>query len=486
MTTPRLALVLANSFAVRNTLHTPVLAELAARRDLEVVFLTPFPQDQERIQQTGAAHLSWALLHRPVEGAGLAYGGSLATARRLTQRLCMRPLLNVAGFGNLVYRFNEIHQFTGHLQKKTLPPQRQEREAVAGNFVEPRLGRPWPGSKAVFDLLYRLYYATWYNEPAVEAFFDGFRPHLVVLHHLQFASIRPYNTSARRRGIPILGIVASWDQPTTKGPLCPGMDQYLVQSSRMAEELAAYHGVDRRRIAVTGWPQMDYYQQPGVLAPRQAFLADIGLPPTARYLLLGANSARLGPHEPGIAAHLAAHLARDPATRDVTLVIRPHPNDNQWQERFGFLHDPPQVLVLPAEWGRLDFLANLLHHAEVLLATGGTIHLDAMALDTCAVAIGFAGDLDGRPEHQVKHWYEMDHYRPVLESGGVRLAASFAELDQAVDAYLADPGLDSQERQRCRQEQLEPLDGGASRRLVELMAQEARRAAAGIQGGDKA
>ncbi|MBI5523109.1 MAG: hypothetical protein HY910_10800 [Desulfarculus sp.] len=479
MPKPRLALVLANSFAARNTLRTPVLAELAARAEMEVVILTPFPRDQEIIQATGAGHLSWALLSKPAQGVGLAYGGAWATARRLAQRACMRPLHGLAGLGNLVYRFNEIHQFVGHLQKKDLPPEQRAREAQAGNFVDPGLGRPWPASRAMLDWLYRLYYATWYNEPAVEAFLDRFQPHLMVLHHLQFESIRPYNTAARRRGIPILGIVASWDQPTTKGPLCPGVERYLVHSRRMREELARWHGVAPERVEVVGWPQMDIYHQPGTIRPRAQFLAELGLDPGRRLLLLGANSARLGPHEPGIARHLAGRISQDPAWADVTLVVRPHPNDNQWATRFSGLHQPPGVLLLAPEWGRLDFLANLLAHSQALLATGGTIHLDAVALDTCAVAIGFAGDLAGEMGAKVRQWYQMDHYAPVLQSGGVRLVASYAELDQALEAYLADPGLDAPGRARCRAEQLEPLDGGASRRLVQALLEAARRAARG-------
>lgn len=477
MPKPRLALVLANSFAVRNTLRTPVLAELAACPEMEAVILTPFPQDQEIIKATGAGHLSWALLSRPVEGVGLTYGGVWATARRLAQRACTRPLHGLAGFGNLVYRFNEINQFVGHRQKKDLPPQHRAREAQAGNYVDPGLGRPWPASRAMLDLLRRLYYGTWYNEPAVEAFLDRFQPHLMVLHHLQFESIRPYNTAARRRGIPLLGIVASWDQPTTKGPLCPGVGRYLVQSRQMREELARWHGVAPERVEVVGWPQMDIYRQPEAIRPRDQFLAEMGLDPGRRLLLLGANSARLGPHEPGIARRLARRIAQDPAWGDVTLVVRPHPNDNQWAERFAGLHQPPGVVLLAPEWGRLDFLANLLAHSQVLLATGGTIHLDAVALDTCAVAIGFAGDLQGEIGAKVRQWYQMDHYAPVLESGGVRLVASFAEMDQALEGYLADPGLDAKGRALCRAQQLEPLDGGASRRLVRATLAAARQAA---------
>ncbi len=473
----RVALVLANAMAVRNTLQSPVLGELAGRDDLEVAFLTPSPADRQIIAAQNAPHLTWALLSRPLEGAGLSQGGPARMLARLAGRLAMRGLRPWAGFGNLVYRFNEMRGFRGHAQKKALPPERRAREAQAGNFVEPALGRPWPASRALFDLLNNLYHATWHDEPAVEAFLDQYRPDLLALHHVQFESVRPWSAGARRRGIPILGVVASWDQPTTKGPLCPGLGRVLVQSRQMRDELERHHGVPPQRVEVVGWPQMDIYLQPGVIRPRADLLAELGLGPTRRLVLLGANSARLGPHEPGIAAHLARVLAADPATQDVTLVIRPHPNDNDWEARFGGLKRPPAVLVLPAEWGRLDFLANLLAHAQVVLASAGTICLDAIALDTCTVGLGFDGDLVV-PHHQsVRRWYELDHYAPVAASGGLRVVGGFDELDRAVAAYLADPNRDREGRALCRAEQLEPFDGLASRRLVQALAREAKAAA---------
>lgn len=47
----------------------------------------------------------------------------------------------------------------------------------------------------------------------------------------------------------------------------------------------------------------------------------------------------------------------------------------------------------------------------------------------------------------------------------------------AAKAYLEDPATDAAGRERCRREQLEPLDGQASARLVELIAAQAQRAA---------
>lgn len=478
MAKARIALVLPNSMAVRNTLETGVLAELAQLGDLEVAVLTPYAANAEAVARLGAPGFTWVDLNQPGPDPGLTYGGPLATVARLAQRLTARLLRPWVGFAQLVYRFNQVRGFAGHRQKTALPPEDRRREALAGNFADPALGRPWPDSRALLRLFYALHYARWYSEPRVEAFCERFRPDLMVLHHLQNEAVRPWANAARRRGLPLLGVVGSWDQPTTKGPLVAGVDRYLVQSRRMREELRLYHGVGEEQVEVTGWPQMDVYRQPGVIAPREELLAELGLPPGRRFVLLGANSARLGAHEISIAAFLAKSLAQGLAQGlaagqhgpDCSLVIRPHPKDGAWRERFGHLHAPPGVIVLPAELGRLHFLASLLTHAEVLVASSGSICLDAIALDTCVINLAFDGDLRVDPARRSARWLELDHYAPVVASGGLRLAASYEDLAQALAAYLDNPALDAAGRARCRAEQLEPLDGQSSRRVARAIA----------------
>ena len=95
--------------------------------------------------------------------------------------------------------------------------------------------------------------------------------------------------------------------------------------------------------------------------------------------------------------------------------------------------------------------------------------MDAVAFDTCVVNLGFDGAVEVDDSESSRHWYQMDHYRPVLESGGVWLAADFDELDTAINAYLHDPGLHADRRRLLREQQLEPMDGRASARIVNII-----------------
>lgn len=194
-------------------------------------------------------------------------------------------------------------------------------------------------------------------------------------------------------------------------------------------------------------------------------------------LLFAANSSRLGAHEPSIIAHVSRQIDTDTVYGyPCSLIIRPHPRDSEWQTRFSQLHNPPQVVALPAEKGRLDFLTNLLAHASITLASSGSIALDSVALDTPVINIGFDGDLEADYYNSALRFCETDHYANVIKSGGVRLVKSYQELDEAIMAYLKDPALNSNGRQRLRNEQLEPFDGHASERIFNLITAEAYKA----------
>jgi hypothetical protein len=470
----RVAMLLPNNMAVRNVLQTPVLDYLAKADKTEITFLTPFQHNANLIAAQHASNIGWRQLSRPMDGDyGLLDGRAAMVGRRVVHRILQRTIGRWAGFGNLVFRFNEIQGFKGHLRKKKLPPEKLNREALAGNFPDSRLGRPFPRSKTLLRLLYSLYYTTWYSEPQVEAFFDLYQPDTLVLYHVQVESIRPYVSAARRRKLPILGIVGSWDQPTSKGPLCPSISRYAVQTQKMREELHRFHGVDPSLVSVTGWPSMDINLKPDLIKPRDEFLAELGLNPNQSIILFGANASRLGFHEPSITQRISNWIQDGGPQKPATLILRPHPVDSHWKERFAHLHNPPNCLVFPAEAGRLDFLANLLKHSAVVLASTGSILLDAVSVDTCAIGLSFDGDLQVDYLNSIARSYEQDHYVPVVASGGIRLAKSFEELFSLIERYLSDSGVDAEGRIRLRAEQLEPLDGKSSQRLADLIVESA-------------
>lgn len=453
-----LAVVVPNAMAARMVFASDVLDAMAANPSLQAVFATPDPKHREVVERH--PNLRWASMGSETE---------TQDGREWRQRLhrAARRWMG-AEFANLAFRFNHLHGFSAHRHKMALPEDAKRREALAGNFLHEALGRPWPSSKSLFKALYALHYADWVPEPSfVEAFFERERPERLAIVHVQNARIGSYARAARRRRIPMSGVVASWDQPTTKGPLCRGLQRIAVQNAAMQDELVAHHQVPTSRIVVTGWPQMDVYRQQDKWPGRSETLSRLSLKADESFLLFAANTERLGGHEPDVVRHLADRLTARPG-KPLRVVLRPHPRDVNWQARFSHLAGLG-VIVLPAQQDELNWLASLLANTEMTICTGGSIALDAMAFDKPVVSLTSNCGLGPLGREDIGIWLQADHVRRLLGMGGVRAAASLDALDDAVSAYLADPGLDAAARRMTRQTFLEPFDGRASARLAHFL-----------------
>ena len=454
----RVLVVLPFDMSARNVIRTPVASLLAARDDLKVTMVSRDPEDAARLHALPGNAIDWVEMLRPFRGHE-GIGRFLAD---------VKFAVGFYLYTVLAFRFNAIAGFRGFRQRL--------RQRIGLRWLAFReglptlrcLGWPFPRSHGLFRWLYRLQYGGWLRHRTVDALFNTVRPDLIVLTHLQTGLVTPYVLAAQRRRIPILGVNGSWDQPTTKGPLVPGVRHVLAQSVRVQDELQEHHGHGAARTTVIGWPQMDPYVSGPHAGGRARFLSELGLADDRRYALVGAYSRRLGHHEPQMCAALADYLRGSEWKGGVTLYIRCHPLERDWEDRFGHLHDPPGVIVEPPALGDLPYLADLLRYAAVVIASAGTINLDAAALDTPTVAVAFESENDPYYDRPARR-YDMEHYSAVVRTGGVRMVRSQAELEDAVAAYLRDPTLDAGGRRRLRREQLEPLDGGASQRFADAI-----------------
>ena len=456
MTAPGRTILILSPFDMitRNILATDMATHLARQPGLRSVLVTRNLKDAEAVAAHGPALAQEPMIRFLRSPAGWRERAAEA--------------LLAGGFGLhlvLTHRFNAVQGFKGHQDRLAQSWALRKPAVREGLPVLRFLDKPFPRSRRLLNALLALYWKDWQRHPRAASLFDREQPDLVVLAHCQNHFVTPYVLEALRRGVPILGVNGSWDQPTTKGPLAPGIQRFLVQSRQVAIDLERHHGVEPERCVAVGWPQMDLYARPGTLVDRDVFLARMGLPQGRRYILVGAYSERLGPHEPAMCRWLAEQNAQGAFGPDVTLWIRCHPNETQAAERFGALDRRPDVVVERPGMGDLPQLANLVRHAACVVSSAGTIGLDASALDTPSIAVAFedpAVPFHDRPSRR----YDMEHYAAVMATGGIRKVTSLEDLGAALAAYLQDRSLDAEGRARLRAEHLEPLDGRAAERTV--------------------
>ena len=171
----------------------------------------------------------------------------------------------------------------------------------------------------------------------VEALFDRVRPDLLFVTPLLYFGSQQvdYVRSARRRGIPSVLGVGSWDHLTTKGMIHEMPDRLLVWNELQRDEAVALHDARPDQVEVTGAQAYDHWFTTEPSTTQEAFCARVGLWPDRPYLLYLCSSPFIAPHEVDVVRQWMAAIraSGDPVLRTVGLLVRPHPqNAAQWAE----------------------------------------------------------------------------------------------------------------------------------------------------------
>lgn len=159
------------------------------------------------------------------------------------------------------------------------------------------------------------------NTPMVELL-DSYKPD-VVLHPtpLEGPFLNDLMVECQKRGIPMVAIMNSWDNPSTKSMYAHKPDWLLVWARQTYEHAVRYLQMDPKRIVEFGAAQFDVYREPPRI-DRATFCQRHGIDP-ARKILLYAGSSK-GTHE---FEHLKMldEAVDSGYLRNVTILYRPHP-----------------------------------------------------------------------------------------------------------------------------------------------------------------
>ncbi|HSE21514.1 MAG TPA: hypothetical protein VLB68_07630 [Pyrinomonadaceae bacterium] len=281
--------------------------------------------------------------------------------------------------------------------------------------------------------------------------------------------------------IATLNWVLSFDNLTSRGCL-PLFDFYAVWNERMkAQVLQLYPERKPTDVYITGTTQFDFHVRNEFRWSREKTLSRLGLRCGQRYVLYAANSVIWTPSEPQLVEALSRRLADCAQLREHAMVVRLHPLDeySRWQD----LEDQSRGIVVNKPWrqdgegfGLEDqaLLVNSLLHADACINMASTISLDAAVLDTPVICVAFGGKRSPVEDRFYQEVYQTEHYRPLVESGGLRLAHNMDQLLAEIVSYSQNPERDASHRQKLAQDEVGPVDGGASERIASLVARVSR------------
>lgn len=294
--------------------------------------------------------------------------------------------------------------------------------------------------------------------------------------------------SAKRLGIPTLAFITSWDNITTKNRIPFRHDGYLVWSEQMKDELLRFYPYIRdTAVSIVGAPQFDVFSQERFHESRATFCNRSGLRADLPIILYALGSPHFLKEHHGALA--LAERMESGELGEVQLLVRPHPlfdsgAEAQSFDRFGSRvrvqrtgdRDLPTARRAQGTDDITDWVSTF-RHADVVVNLSSTASVDAAICDKPVVNLDYDPE-PGHPKaelvHDVNHLWT--HFKPIAESGGVRLVRSTSEMVTAIRDYLANPDDDAEKRRWIVNHVCGRVDGQAGARLANAVLDFAVRA----------
>lgn len=330
-----------------------------------------------------------------------------------------------------------------------------------------------------YKQLLRALLATTRAPSTVQRFFDTYQPGLVFVPSLLDADFDVvFGLEARRRKIPVVGMVRSWDNLNHHGLLAFVPDRFIFQNRWLLEAAQTFQGINTKKLKkdVVGLPHYDLYKDPTpFIKNKEEFFESMGLDPAKRLILVG--GAEYYYSEDVLPHRLEEAITQGFIAEPVQILFRPHPASMYTKEEYhleGLTH-----VVLDSGSSRsfsdTEAFINTLSYADVVINICSTLSIDAAAFGKPSIAIGYE-----EPKKNIPYWQsverlnDFDHQARLLKTRGTRVATSFEKLVADINAYLADPSLDAKERETIIEEFAAPFDGKAGERLGRLLTEECR------------
>jgi hypothetical protein len=318
-------------------------------------------------------------------------------------------------------------------------------------------------------------------DAATQEIFDEVRPDVVLAGNPFAFQELTIAHEARRRNVPVLATIVSWDNLSYKGFPLARFTRFLVWSDLMRGELLRTDAsIDPASIVVTGTPQFDFHLEERLDWGREKLFATANLDPDRPTVLYTASAHTTFPEEPELVHRLWQALENGAVPGRPQLMLRTHPHDVT--DRFGHLRERGPGLVFShpgATSTRLWFfspsmddialLSNSVRYADVCVNVFSTVVLDAAVVDTPTVCVAFSYSPNSPATRYTEVCMDFGHCKYIADSGPAQIARNMTQLTSQIARYLADPSLDREHRREVVDRICGPVDGHAASRIADAV-----------------
>ena len=318
------------------------------------------------------------------------------------------------------------------------------------------------------------------NNDVFGSYIERYRPEVVFVPDVfGFADVLLLK-SAIKHNIRNVGMVASWDNNTTKGLMRVIPEKLLVQNEIIKDESVDIQSVPSSIIEVVGIAHYDYYKQYQPLS-REEYFKKLGLDPRKRLMMYAPAGDKFISTDWQICEMLKQAYKRGEIPEDVVTLIRIHPTNPVSLKDFipdsHFIIENPGIKFegLSDKRKELDkdsmnHLLDTLVHAELVINVVSSMVIDAAVVNKPVITIGFEGWEKSVPfGSSVKRYHMDENMAKLLALGGTLVVYSAEDLVRQINTYLENPQLGEDGRARIVERQCWKLDVQAKFRIAEAL-----------------
>jgi hypothetical protein len=252
----------------------------------------------------------------------------------------------------------------------------------------------------------------------------------------------------RRHGVKSLAMVISWDNLTSKGVINADHSYTLVWNKVMASEFRLFYSIfdsNEKTVKITGIPRFDVYfkgSEDSLVKSKTRY----NVRDSAHIILIATSAAKHFPHQLEV-IHDVLEFAQ--SHENVQVLIRCHPADDPAAyrslaaEQSIILWHPKSIISGDTrfyEWfpelDFLDSLAEMLLMCDVCIQFASTMKLDAAACGKPVISIGYDGSKNLSYRHSAQRLYEYAHQLPLNDLGLDKLVCNKEQLFDALTESL--------------------------------------------------
>lgn len=354
-----------------------------------------------------------------------------------------------------------------------------------------RIGKRFPiARKSIVQLESWLFPGQFYDP-----YFEKYRPQLLLVSSLGYMIDPYFMRAAKRHGCQVASIIHSWDNPTTKDYRGADPNYVIVWNEIMKQEVHLFHDILESRIFKGGIAHWDFYFNPHhSFCAKEEFLKRHQIAPHRKIIFYGTSGPNNFPRTLDGVEALLQKMEEGALQEAVHLLVRLHPGyfsrkkggaqqtisqyeeqithiQKQYGHRVTFNWPMTKLLKddlhLPVE--DLYHLADILHHADVMLTEYSTLMIEGAIFDLPIINVSLYNYRD--TEKPTAYFETYTHIKRILQTGACKNAYTLDQVIAFINEYLANPKKEQAQRKRLVAQEITTNPGIAGESIGKYLLQ---------------